>query len=116
MNFVAAVAYHFCLNLPAAFTKPGEKPFGRALNSKDKYREGVHFHPDLVHKERNCIVALTRERYHSPLSRITDRQISRNPSQGRSPEKVLRNLRGLGLGMSRLRQIRERVGGWVDDS
>ena len=23
VNFVAAVAYHFCLSLPAAFTKPG---------------------------------------------------------------------------------------------
>ena len=24
MNFVAAVAYHFCLALPAAFTQPGD--------------------------------------------------------------------------------------------
>ena len=23
VNFIPAVAYHFCLNLPAAFTKPG---------------------------------------------------------------------------------------------
>ena len=31
VNFVSAVAYHFCLGLPAAFTQPGarllQKPF-----------------------------------------------------------------------------------------
>ena len=27
VNFVPAVAYHFCLNLPAAFTQPGALTF-----------------------------------------------------------------------------------------
>ena len=27
VNFVAALAYHFCLDLPAAFTQPGGSPF-----------------------------------------------------------------------------------------
>ena len=31
MNFVAAVAYQFCLALPVAFTQLGGPPFSRAL-------------------------------------------------------------------------------------
>ena len=31
VNFVIAVAYHFCPSLPAAFTQPGATTFSRAL-------------------------------------------------------------------------------------
>ena len=35
MNVVAAVAYHFCLALPAAFTQPGDHLLSRALYSSN---------------------------------------------------------------------------------
>ena len=55
MNFVPAVAYHFCLNLPAAFSQPrngliakpcngarvaGERPFERENAKEDRFRSG----------------------------------------------------------------------------
>ena len=36
VNFVAALAYHFCMALPAAFTQPGD----RLLAEPCKYRNG----------------------------------------------------------------------------
>ena len=31
VNFVHAIAYHFCLNLPAAFFATWERPYSQAL-------------------------------------------------------------------------------------
>ena len=45
MNYVSAVAYHFCLNLPAAFTQPGFHSFGNpctALGASRKRPSPVH--------------------------------------------------------------------------
>ena len=46
MNFVTAVAYHFCLVLPAAFTQPGDHPLAEpcratVMNSPQSGRRDV---------------------------------------------------------------------------
>ena len=41
MSFVAALAYHFCLNLPAAFTQPGARLLVEPCTVKSGYCEFV---------------------------------------------------------------------------
>ena len=35
VNFVIAVAFHFCLNLPATFSQPGKHSFGTPVESRN---------------------------------------------------------------------------------
>ena len=43
VNFVAAVAYHFFLNLPAAFTQPGAHLFAEPCKPLDRRTTSVVF-------------------------------------------------------------------------
>ena len=39
VNFVTAVAYHFCLNLPRAFLQPGKNSFGDPCTGREGSRD-----------------------------------------------------------------------------
>ena len=42
VNFVPALAYHFCLNLPAAFTQPGASHFSPSLYARHRGRKQIY--------------------------------------------------------------------------
>ena len=44
VNFVTAVAYHFCLNLPRAFSQPGKHSFGDPCIPGTEELLWPHFH------------------------------------------------------------------------
>ena len=68
MNFATALAYHFFMALPAAFTQPGEHLFSQALNNasllRSPYRSALDsvMHGSLFNVARNNCTSNFRAR------------------------------------------------------
>ena len=77
VNFVPAVAYHFCLNLPAPFTRPGNSNFAQPCIRNVRYPA-----PGSVTRERGRDEGLAREcgALLSGLSLLAGSQSSRMPA------------------------------------
>ena len=43
VNFVTAVAYHFCLNLPRTYSQPGKHSFGDPCRVPTMLNEAIDF-------------------------------------------------------------------------
>ena len=55
VKFLPVVAYHFCLNLPEALTKPGRSLSGPALYMQTKEKEIFQSQPGFVRELEPCI-------------------------------------------------------------
>ena len=83
VNFVLSLAYHFCLNLPAAFTQPGSHLLVEPCSSNIKLRHIFLILPEIL-LVRGCMVWLNDSSSWTRHWQDPDQEVDPNPKWNRN--------------------------------